>query len=63
MQRATPSWISEAADRAERRIGGEMPGHATPLKQLQTLIDAIRNPRMKRDDLVKLARSLAGEGA
>jgi hypothetical protein len=63
MQRATPSWIVEAADRAERRLGGEMPVQATPLKQLQILIAAIRDPRVKRDDLRKLAMSLSGGGS
>ena len=63
MQRATPIWIAEAVARAEQRIRGELPSHDTPIRQLQSLIEAIMDPRVKRDELRKLAKSLAGEGA
>ena len=62
MQRASPTWIAEAAARAEQRLRGDPPGYATPIKQLRSLIDAIMDTRVKRDELRKIAKSM-GEGA
>lgn len=66
MQRATPEWVAEAAARAEQRLGGNVGTHHTPVKaleQVQTLIDAIMDPRVKRDELRRIAKSMSGEAA
>lgn len=62
MQRASPIWIAEAAARAEQRTRGDMPNHPTPIRQLQSLIEAIMDPRVKRDELRRIAKSMS-EGA
>lgn len=65
MQRAAPEWVAEAAARAEQRLRENFATHRTPIKaldQVNTLIAAIMNPRIKRDELRRLAQSMS-EGA
>lgn len=62
MQRATPEWVAEAAARAEGRLRENFATHRTPIKaldQVNTLIAAIMNPRIKRDELRRLAQSMS----
>lgn len=54
-------WVAEAAARAEERLGGE-PTHPTPLKafdQVQKLIGAILDPRIKRIELREIAKAIS----
>lgn len=63
MQR-TPEWVAEAAARAEDRLRENFATHRTPIKaldQVNTLIAAIMDPRVKRADLRQLAKSMSGE--
>ena len=60
MQRApTPTWIAEAAARAEQRTRGDFQNHPTPIQQVQSLIAAIMDPKVNRDALRRLAKSMS----
>ena len=59
MQRATPTWIAEAADRAEQRTRGGFQGHPTPTKQVTTLIAAILDRKISREALQRLAKQMS----
>ena len=59
MQRATPAWIAEAADRAEQRTRGGFQGYPTPARQVHTLITAILDPKMTREALRRLAKQMS----
>ena len=54
-----PTWVAEAAARAEERSRG-VPAHPTPLKQLHFLIAAIMNPRVNREELRAIAKAMTG---
>jgi hypothetical protein len=66
MRAVDRNWVVAAAERAERRLRGEVPRpfrqstdrSATPATQLQALIAAIMNPQVTRKQLRQLAEAL-----
>ncbi len=55
----TPAWITEAADRAERRARGGFQSHSTPAQQVQTLIAAIMDRKVSREALQRLVKQMS----
>jgi len=64
MQRAT-SWVTEAAERAERRLRESDQAstkQASPAQQLDSLVAAILDRRVSRAGLCRIAKAMSGGG-